>query len=67
MMFADVLMIRSPLLGIQFEKCMVGSIESSPNTANILEMSQTISMVAAQSNEKLLIDICRNICCWFEK
>lgn len=34
------------------ERRMVGSIDSSPNTANILEMSQTISKITAQLNEK---------------
>ncbi|XP_057836682.2 kinesin-like protein KIN-7E, chloroplastic isoform X2 [Cryptomeria japonica] len=34
------------------EKRMLGSIESSPNTANILEMSQCISKLTAQLNEK---------------
>lgn len=34
------------------ERRMIGSIESSPNPANILEMSQTISKVTAQLNEK---------------
>lgn len=34
------------------ERRMVGSIDSSPNTANIMEMSQTISKITAQLNEK---------------
>lgn len=34
------------------ERRMVGSVDSSPNTANILEMSQTISKITAQLNEK---------------